>query len=221
MVNIMLEGYDIGAEWLKGQLSEYIAPGMKVAVAALSFRESRVRSAEDWDRLYAPGGRFGPGIAGGFRAYGIAEEDISYIDYFRDSRDTALGKIASADILYFLGGLPDMIMKRTYEMGLTEAMKRFHGVVMGYSAGAVVQLSEYHLSPDDDYPEFGYYRGLGYIGGFYHEVHYEGTAAQRASIARVLSERQKTVYATKNGMGALIAENGAVRTVGAVEVFEP
>ena len=46
---------------------------------------------------------------------------------------------------------------------------------MGYSAGALVQLAEYHLSPDTDYPRFTYQKGILYVYLFYLEVHYEGT----------------------------------------------
>ena len=90
---------------------------------------------------------------------------------------------------------------------------------MGYSAGALVQLSEYHLSPDHDYPEFCYCEGLSYLDGFYLEVHYTGEEAQRAAIRRVLAERGKTVYALLPMRGALIAENGNVRCLGDVECF--
>ena len=53
MVNILLEGYDIDAPWLYGALRPYIRPSDRVAVVAFSFRDNRVKSPEDWDRLYA------------------------------------------------------------------------------------------------------------------------------------------------------------------------
>ena len=82
-----------------------------------------------------------------------------------------------------------------------------------------MQLEEYHISPDDDYPEFGYYRGVGWLDGFYLEVHYEGNATQKEAIQRVLRERKRPVYATYEGAGAIIAENGRVKTVGKVKIF--
>ncbi len=124
-----------------------------------------------------------------------------------------------ADILYFLGGLPDRMLDRIEEFSLTDALLRHRGVVMGYSAGAVIQLGEYHLSPDEDYPEFAYYRGLPYLEGFYLEVHYEGTEVQKAAVRRVLAERGKPVYATALGAGALLVEGGKVRALGKVERF--
>ena len=91
---------------------------------------------------------------------------------------------------------------------------------MGYSAGAVIQLSEYHLSPDDDYPEFKYYKGLPYLNDFYLEVHYEGTFSQNAAIQKVLEERKKTVYATALMNGAILVDNGVVKLLGDVKAYK-
>lgn len=222
MINIMLEGYDMGADWLRGELSRYVKPGDKVVVIAFSFRDSRVRDAQDWDRLYSrENGMYYGGIAGGFMDYGVREDDIRFINYFTDSHDDARRAVEAADIVYFPGGLPDRMMERIEEFSLTEALRAFDGVVMGYSAGAVIQLGEYHISPDDDYPEFGYYNGLGLVDGFYIEVHYEGNGVQDAAIRRVLKERGQRVYATYEGRGALIIENGKIRTLGKTDIFKP
>ena len=219
MVNILLEGYDIDAPWLYDALRAYIKPHHRVVIAALSFRDSRVKCAADWDALYGRDGRLHSGLIGGFAAYGIPEENVAFVDYFRDTKESAAAKIAAADIVYFPGGLPDRMMERIRELSLTDVLARHRGIVMGYSAGAVIQLAEYHLSPDEDYPAFAYYEGLPYLSDFYLEVHYEGTEAQDASIRRVLSERGKPVYATALRAGALIADGGVIRTVGDVRVF--
>lgn len=52
MINILLEGFDIDAPWLYGELKNYIKPNHSVAVVAFSFRDSRVKSLSDWDALY-------------------------------------------------------------------------------------------------------------------------------------------------------------------------
>lgn len=112
-------------------------------------------------------------------AYGISENNISFVNYFADTKESAAAKILSSDIVYFLGGLPDRMMDRINEFDLYNILLNHKGITMGYSAGAVIQLSEYHLSPDDDYPEFKFYNGIPYIKDFYLEVHYEGTEAQQ------------------------------------------
>ena len=110
-------------------------------------------------------------------------------------------------------------MERIEEFGLYDVLANFDGIVMGCSAGAVIQLSEYHLSPDSDYPEFVYYNGLPYLSDFYLEVHYENAPQQNAAIRRVLKERGKTVYATSAGKGAILAHNGKIRLLGDVKIF--
>jgi len=218
VVNVLLEGYDIGAPWLRGELEKYIKPSHRVAVVAFSFRESRVRSLADWNALYGrDGGKFYGGIVGGFAAYGIPEENVVFINYFTDTGDSAKEKIKEADIVYFLGGLPDKMMERIKAFDLYDVLMDHSGIVMGYSAGALVQLAEYHLSPDEDYPEFRYCEGLPYLRGFYLEVHYEGNEAQDAAIRRVLEERRMPVYATACMSGAILVDNGTVKLLGDVK----
>lgn len=220
MINILLEGYNITEPYLYDELKQIIKSEHRVAVIALSFRDTRVRSLSDWNLLYCKdSGRFYGGIVGGLAEYGISEDNISFINYFTDTKVSAKEKVKNADILYFLGGLPDRMAERIEELGLREALMKHEGIVMGYSAGAVIQLEEYHLSPDHDYPEFGYYPGLPYLKDFYLEVHYEGTEAQNNAIARVLSERKKTVYATSLMSGAIIIFNGKIKTLGDVKIF--
>ena len=220
MINILLEGYNIGANLLYDKLKEYIAPSHRVVVVALSFRDSRVKSLSDWDTLYSKEkGYIYSGIVDGFHAYGIPEENISFINYFTDTKESARQKVEQADIVYFLGGLPDRMMDRIKEFELQDVLMKHNGIVMGYSAGAVIQLAEYHLSPDDDYPTFGYYKGLPYLDDFYLEVHYEGTVAQTESIEKVLRERQKPVYALSLMKGALLVENGNIQLLGDVEKY--
>ena len=220
MVNILLEGYDFASDWLYPELSNYIKPAHTVAVVAFSFRDNKVRNINDWEHLYGKAdGMYYGDIVGAFGAYGIQEENITFINYFTDTKASAAEKAANAGIIYFLGGLPDRMMDRIHEFDLYDVLIAHRGIVMGYSAGAVIQLSEYHLSPDEDYPKFGYYNGLPYLSGFYHEVHYEGTDVQNEAIARVIKERSCPVYATHRGKGAIIVDDGSVRTVGEVDIF--
>lgn len=220
MINILLEGYDIDASWIYNELKNYIKPNHSVAVVTFSFRDSQVKTLLDWNALYSKeNGRYYGGIVGGITAYGIPEENISFINYFTDTRESAAQKIKTADIIYFLGGLPDRMMDRIREFDLYDVLMEHNGILMGYSAGAVIQLAEYHLSPDDDYPEFRYYKGLPYLKDFYMEVHYEGTTVQEESIRCVLSERGKTVYATAVRSGAILVDNGNIKLIGDVKIF--
>lgn len=220
MINILLEGYDINAPWLYDDLKKYILPNYSVAVVAFSFRDSEVNNSADWNLLYSKeSGIYYKGIVGGFTAYGISENNITFVNYFEDTKEAAKQKVERADILYFTGGRPDRMMDRIKELDLVDVLRKHNRIVMGYSAGAVIQLSEYHLSPDKDYKEFQYYDGLGYLNDFYLEVHYKNTKVQNKAIHRVLAERGKTVYATAFMSGAVIVDNDKVKLFGDVKTF--
>lgn len=220
MINILLEGYGINEKWLYNELKQYIKSDYSVTIIAFSFRDSIVKSESDWNKLYGKRlGKYYNGIVDGFRAYGISEDNIKFVNYFTDTKESAVNKILNADIIYFPGGLPDRMMDRIIEFDLYDTLMNYNGIVMGYSAGAVIQLSEYHLTPDDDYSEFAYYKGLPYLKNLYIEIHYENTDLQKQSINKVISERNKTLYAISHGSGAIIIDNGVINLIGNVKTF--
>ena len=131
MINILLEGFDIDAPWLYDELKNYIQPNHSVAVVAFSFRDNRVKSLSDWNALYSKEcGKYHDGIVGGFTTYGIPEENINFINYFTDTKGSAAQKIKSADIVYFLGGLPDRMMDRIKEFDLYDILMQHDGILM-------------------------------------------------------------------------------------------
>jgi hypothetical protein len=203
------------------ELKEYIPADGRVCVVALSYYDDAVYDAESWGRIHGPGGGIYEETVAAFATYGIPKESITFINYFSDTKTEAEAKIAAANILYFPGGLPDRMMERIEEMNIAPALQAHRGLVMGYSAGAVIQLDRYHLTPDADYSEFGYYHGLGYLSGFAIEVHYEGRVEQDASIARVCAERGLPVYVTHTGKGGIVVTNSGIRTVGKVDIYQP
>ena len=220
MICILNNVHTYNAEWCFEELKEIIKPHHRIAIIAFAFREQKIPNAEVWDQFYGcPKGSYYQGFVNTFKDFGIAAEQLEILDYYRDTHESALEKIRKADILYFLGGLPEVMMARLEELGLVEAIKGHKGIVMGYSAGTLIQLGEYHLSPDEDYAEFVYYPGFGFVKDFYVEVHYEGSAVQQESIQRVLRERRKPVYAVGNA-GALIVDENGVKTIGDVTLFE-
>lgn len=219
MVNILFDCPNEGDFY--DELKEFVPRGGRVCVVALSYYDDAVYDAESWARVHGAGGGIYEETVHTFSVFGIPRENISFINYFSDTKKSAEEKIAAADILYFPGGLPDRMMERIGDIGIAGALRAHRGCVMGYSAGAVIQLDRYHLSPDADYPDFGYYTGLGYVSGFAIEVHYEGRAAQNASVARVLAERNLPVYISHTGRGGIVVTEDGIRVIGGVELRSP
>ena len=203
------------------ELSPYLKAGYKVCVVPFSFYDDAVYDTESFLKLFGEGGVCYGETVRGLAPFGIKSEDIVFINYFSDTKDEARAKVEAADVIYFTGGLPDRMMDRIKEFDLEKALLAHTGVVMGYSAGAVIQLAEYHLSPDGDYPEFGYYEGLPYLNGFHLEVHYEHRKTQDEAIERVLNEKKKAVYVTHTHMGGVVVDGDRILTVGRVDVHYP
>lgn len=219
MVNVLLESYDLTAAYLYPTLKEYIHPGDRVAIVAFSFLPSQAGCLEEWEGLFGKEGMFYGWLVEPFAAFGVPEENITFLNYYADTPESAAEKIRGADILYFTGGLPDAMMDRIREFGLYELIRDHPGVKLGCSAGAVIQLEEYHLSPDRDYPEFAYYEGFPWLRDFYVEVHYEGYPTQKEAIARVLRERGKIVYSTGNNRSAIIADEEKIILLGDAKCY--
>lgn len=221
MINILLDMFNIDAPWLKPALQQYILPTHRVAVVAFAFGDD-ILTAADWDTMYHPeSGKYYHSVVDGLLSYGIPLENIRIINYIADSPAEAADIIKNSDIVYFTGGLPHRMYERIIEFGIDKVLADYHGIVMGFSAGADIQLAEYHLSPDKDYPDFVYYPGLGMQRGYYVEVHYEADPIQDAAIQRVLRERRQPVFALKFNSGALITCGSEVQPIGDVKIFLP
>ena len=57
--------------------------------------------------------------------------------------------------------MPEKAVARMQQLGITQAVRNFDGVVMGASAGAMLQLGRYHVTPDEDYDSYGVYKRFG------------------------------------------------------------
>jgi hypothetical protein len=104
-------------------------------------------------------------------------------------------------------------------LGLKDELMKGNKTIIGASAGAMVQLKEFYVSPNEDYNEFFYYHGLGILDNDFNiEVHYEETKIQDSHIQKVLLERNKTLYAIGQ-KGGIIKDN-IIKLYGDVKVFE-
>ena len=219
MINILFDCPNIDDFY--DELKHLFGARTRVCVIAFSYYDDYVYDAKSWEKVYGKDlGNCYFETVDSFAPFGVKAENISFINYFADTRESALEKIKSADVLYFTGGLPDRMMDRIRDFHLEDAIMQHGGIVMGYSAGAVIQLKEYHLYPDGDYTDFGYYEGLPMLKDFYLEVHYRGIDVQDESVKRCLLERGKPVYVTQDRGGGILIENGKIKLIGRVYLHE-
>jgi len=218
MVNILFSSYNFHEKWAKDTIEKYIKCNDKVLVISFSFAES-ISNDMDWQSAYSKdNGKYYNTIVLPFLSYGIREENINWINYFKDTEESAKDKVRNSDIIFLTGGLPDKMMHRLKEFDLINEIESFAGVIIGISAGAMIQIADYHITPDKDYDIFSYNRGLNLIRDFDIEVHYEDTEIEKNYINRVLNERTDTVYAIKD-TGGIIVDNDAITLLGDTQIF--
>ncbi|WP_051384788.1 Type 1 glutamine amidotransferase-like domain-containing protein [Sporolactobacillus laevolacticus] len=110
------------------------------------------------------------------------------------------------------------MMDRLIKFNLIEVILEHSGIVIGFSAGAMIQMGTYHITPDEDYESFGFYRGLGLIDTIDIEVHFEHTRLQLDCIHKAIEESGLPVYAMEEN-GVLIVDHGKVTTLGKVHYY--
>ncbi len=203
-MNILLNLYNFHEDWAREVLDGVFHRDMTVCLLPLSFDRDWIHNKQEWKFEYGPKGKCRQELMEPFMAYGIPKRNIRVVNYFNDTPESAREKVESADVLFFPGGFPDQMMERLYQLELVDVIRGFDGIIMGASAGAMIQFDTYHITADQDYDEFQYHEGLGFLDHFEIEVHYEGTDVQNEAIERVMNERELPVLAIGNQGGVVV-----------------
>ena len=213
MANILLNYYNFDGDWAKDHVAPYIT-GKKVLILPLAFREIQAWDNDSWQAIYGKNGEKYQNILRPFLAFGQKEGEIAWLNCF-DTTQNHLEMIANADVLFFTGGMPEKAIAWMEKLGISNAVKNFTGTVMGASAGAMLQLEKYHITPDDDYDVYGLWQGLGLVKGLDLEVHYLATDLQNECTKRAIMDLQLPIYQMWHE-GGLIVEGDNVQILGSV-----
>lgn len=219
MINVLLSHYRLHEDWARDKVGKYINSNDRVVVVPFSFCEEWIGNELQWQEAYSKSnGKYYKEVVDLFIPFGIKEDNIIWLNYFEDSHEEMKRIVKESNIIFFTGGLPDKAVERVLETGLLDVMDD-NKIVIGASAGALMQLKNYYVSPDEDYDEFGYYEGIGIVkDDFQIEVHYEETEVQNECIRKVLKEKAEVVYAIKDD-GGIIIEDGKLSLMGNVVTF--
>ena len=220
MVNLLLSLNNFDENWCYNILKDIIKEDYKVLIVPFSYDEKWLSNESDWSKAFnSKDGTHYKEIVSPFLAYGIYENNINWINQFTDSIDLMKEKIKDTDIIFFTGGYPDKMMQRFKEYDLIYELENFKGIMIGASAGAMVQISEFHITKDCDYKRYAYYKGLNIIKDFDIEVHFENKELQNLSILRCIREKKKVVYSISND-GAILVIDGQIYVLGDAEKWD-
>lgn len=104
---------------------------------------------------------------------GIDYRNIVVINHFADPVSLIKHKLLAPNtIVYLPGGRPENIMKILKALTLIETIKKCETVV-GESAGSMIWSKNYFVYPDQDYPKYRRFKGLGLIKNCVIIPHYD------------------------------------------------
>lgn len=214
MINLLLSLNNFDENWCYSILKDIIKKDYNVLIVPLSYNDNWLKDENDWNKAFnSEYGTHYKEIVSPFLSYGICGKNIKWINQFVDSIDLMKEKIRNSDILFFTGGYPDKMMAKFQKYDLIHELENFNGIMIGTSAGAMVQISEFHITKDSDYKRYSYYIGLNIIKDFDVEVHFENKEIQNISILRCIKEKKKPVYSITNN-GAVLVIDGKAYTLG-------
>lgn len=205
MINILLSRSIVNEPHAYLYLKNYLNPKMKILVIPWAFGKdeemnSYTKESDYMQELYKK-----------FIPYQIDYDNFNVLS-LDDPYDVMLEKIKKQDVIYLPGGFPDLFYERIREKGISEAIKQNANIIIGSSAGALIQFKQYHLTPDHDYKEISFHQGLGFLDNFRIEVHYENNKKKNKNLDMVLEMAPITCYTIEDNQ-MLIVENEKIMTL--------
>lgn len=201
MINILLSRGIINDPRIYLYLKNYITPKTKVLIVPWSFEKN-----ESYE-TYKLNGSYIEELFKKFMPYQISRDNFEVLDYYEDKYDTLLEKIKKQDLLYFPGGSPELLYDRMREKGITDAIRQHAKLVIGSSAGALVQFKQYHLTPYGKDKNISFHNGLGLLDNFRIEVHYEDNKKKNKDLNTVIQMAPVDIYTIKDDE-MIIIDNG-------------
>lgn len=210
MKQLLLSHTILDQPFIHQVLQAHLSSRDRVLVLLYSFFDRFLPTKEAYEKLYREGFEYDQKIK---RQFGLYGAQVEYLNYYQDDASTRLEKLSRATVLFFPGGAPDEMLARLKEHHLIEPLQSFQGLIIGSSAGAMIQAKRTHIYKDHEYPKFSYFEGLGYISGFDYIVHYRRRIQQKKAIKKVFREYPQNIYAIPDD-GALLVIDGKVTCLG-------
>ncbi len=225
MYSILLSEYEKGMELVENKLKKIINPNQKAVIIAWTFPTEIDKETFD-DVWFPKGGRRYNKYVGSLLKLGIIEENITILNcYDRDNFKKFKSIIDDSDILVITGGNPEMLYSKVIqETEILYNIKHYKGIIIGFSAGADLQLKRYFITAKNNYYKyFAFYDGFGVLDDpFYIDVHSVNNKKYLEKLQKVANTKKKNVYAIFDD-GAMIYNRSTKRLekFGNVLTFEP
>lgn len=218
-MNVLLDSSNFHEDWAYKRFSKFIDQSTRITVIPFAFHEDWVKDNTEWYECYDRiEGKFYKGIIDPFLHFGVCEEHIRWINYFQNTANELSELLDNTDIIYFVGGFPELTISRLIELNMIELINAFKGIIMGWSAGASMQSAKYYIAPDKYYKEYSRHNGLKHINDFAVQVHYTGAIEQIESMRKFIKETGLRVYALERN-SAVIVKDDQIELIGSAKEY--
>lgn len=169
-----------------------------------------------WDRYFGEGGILQRKITAALEEAGASREKVDFYRYLSGENVT----LSDYSCLVLPGGDAELGLQRLAASGLDTQLANYRGTVIAYSAGALLLLERFFLSPNYYYSSFSTHSGLGIIpGDFTLEVHYDGSEQMRRYVHQGIETLKLPVYAIGNLGSIRIDPDSGIIPTGDVVYF--
>lgn len=143
---------------------------------------------------------------------GIDIDNIVVINLYTDNINYIKYKLLQPNtVLYLGGGYPENIVENVFEYDLLKTLKQCE-VIVGESAGSMAPFKEFFVYPDQDYPEYERFNGLGLFKKRMTVIPHFNLQNPRIleSCHKFLKRRRRAkIYCIKDG-GYIVIENNKI-----------
>lgn len=218
MISVLMSKMEIGFPMIEDEIKKYVNEKTVVTIIPWSFPVET--DGNGLDEYYK--NKIKEKYCNPFLKIGVKEENINYLNCYKDDLEFMKTSILNTDILVLTGGNPEMFYNKVVSIGLLNTIKNFNKVIIGSSAGAELQLSDYFITAKNNYyQQFDWYKGFGIISNsFFFDVHSLNDEKYLSQFYKIARSKQKNVYAVFND-GVIIynRENKNIQLYGNVLLF--
>lgn len=124
-----------------------------------------------------------------FKDFGVTEDHF-YIVHPKDDKETIKSRFTYCDIIFLAGGHMCVLDQLLNNFGLWKLIKMCDKHIIGVSAGALLQLDKYDITPyiDKDYDYYEVCEGLGLVKNLRLIVHYKDDYDKHHEIIQYLTD---------------------------------
>lgn len=214
MYSVLLSEYEKGMELVSDELKKIVNPNQKAVIISWAFPVEMDKKTFD-EEWFPKGGKRYNKYVGSLLKLGLKEENVMILNcYDKDKYNDFKNYIDESDILVIAGGNPEMLYSKvTQETEVLYNIKHYKGIIIGFSAGADLQLKRYFITAKNNYYKyFAFYDGFGVLDDpFYLDVHSIKNKRYLDKLQKVANEKKKNVFAIFDD-GAIIYNRSTKKT---------